>query len=66
VLEASGASLAHTVKATCFLRDMGDFQAFNAVYNQYLGEYKPARSTVQVARLPLDAAVEIDLIAICN
>lgn len=63
VLAAAGMTLGNVVKATVFLRDMNDFQSFNAVYGQYLSEVKPARSTVQVARLPLDAAVEIELIA---
>lgn len=66
VLEASGTSLAHVVKATCFLKDMNDFQAFNAVYGQYLGEVRPARSTFQVARLPMDAGLEVELIAVCT
>ena len=66
VLEAGGTSFANVVKATVFLRDMNDFQALNAAYAEYLGECKPARSTVQVARLPLDVAVEIELVAWCG
>lgn len=66
VLEAAGTSFDRVVKALAFLRDMNDFQAFNAVYGEYLGESRPARSTVQVARLPLDAAVEVELVAWCG
>ncbi len=65
VLQAAGSSFDRVVKVTAFLRDMNDFKAFNEVYAEYLGEVKPARSTVQVARLPLDVAVEIDLVALC-
>lgn len=64
VLQAAGSSFDRVVKVTAFLRDMNDFKAFNEVYAEYLGEVKPARSTVQVARLPMDAAVEIELIAL--
>ncbi|MBP7865555.1 MAG: RidA family protein [Acidobacteria bacterium] len=66
VLEAAGTSFDRVVKALAFLKDMNDFQAFNAVYGEYLGEARPARSTVQVARLPLDAAVEVELVAWCG
>jgi 2-iminobutanoate/2-iminopropanoate deaminase len=66
VLAAAGTSLEQVAKATCFLRSMDDFKAFNAVYAQYLGEIKPARSTFAVSRLPLDAAVEVELIATCE
>lgn len=64
VLVAGGASLASVVKATVFLKDMNDFAAFNAVYAQRFGDARPARSTVEVARLPLDALVEIEAIAV--
>lgn len=64
VLEAAGTGLEHAVKAVVFLKDMNDFAAMNAVYAQYLGENSPARSTVQVARLPLDGLVEIELVAL--
>lgn len=63
VLEAAGSSLGAAVKATVYLADMNDFAAMNAVYARYFPNDKPARSTVQVARLPRDARVEIDLIA---
>lgn len=64
VLEAAGASLDQAVKATVFLKNMDDFAAMNEVYGRYLGNAKPARSTVAAAGLPKDALVEIDLIAL--
>ncbi len=66
ILEAGGATLAHVVKTSVFLNDMNDFAAMNEVYATYLapsGTVPPARSTVEVARLPKDALVEIDVIA---
>ncbi|WP_026852354.1 Rid family detoxifying hydrolase [Geothrix fermentans] len=63
VLAASNTSWDRVVKTTVFLTDMGDFAAFNAVYEQALGGAKPARSTVAVAALPRGAKVEIELIA---
>ncbi|HKO19448.1 MAG TPA: RidA family protein [Acidobacteriaceae bacterium] len=67
VLAAAGCGLADVIKSTVFLKDMNDFAAMNEVYARYLapeGVVAPARSTVQVARLPKDALVEIELIAI--
>lgn len=64
VLDAAGASLASVVKTTVFLADMDDFQAMNEVYGQYFSANYPARATIQAARLPRDARVEIDLIAV--
>jgi len=64
VLEAAGTSLDKAVKATVFLKSMGDFSAMNEVYAQYLGNSKPARSTVAVAELPRGALVEIDFVAV--
>ena len=64
VLMAAGTGFAHVVKSTCFLADLNDFPAFNAVYAQYFGEDAPARSTVQVARLPVGALVEVECIAL--
>lgn len=64
VLEAAGASLGSVVKTTVFLRDMNDFATMNEVYGRHFGDHKPARSTVQAARLPKDVAVEIDAIAV--
>ena len=62
VLEASGTSFDRVVKTTCFLKDMGDFAAFNAVYARYAVSL-PARSCVEVARLPKDVLCEVELIA---
>ncbi len=64
VLEAAGSSLHKAVKTTVFLKDMGDFAAMNEVYGRYFATAPPARSTVEVARLPKDVRVEIDVIAI--
>jgi 2-iminobutanoate/2-iminopropanoate deaminase len=66
ILEAAGSSMAQTVKATVFLKDFNDFAAMNAVYAAYLaaeGMTPPARSTVEVSRLPKDVLVEIELVA---
>jgi len=64
VLAAAGSSLDQVVKATVFLKNMADFSAMNEVYGEYLGNAKPARSTVAVAELPRGALVEIDLVAL--
>ena len=64
VLEAAGATLNDVVKTTVFLADMGDFAVMNEVYGKFFSENKPARATVQAARLPKDARVEIDCIAV--
>jgi 2-iminobutanoate/2-iminopropanoate deaminase len=66
IVEAGGSNLARVVKATVFLKDFNDFAAMNAVYGAYLGadgEAPPARTTVEVSRLPKDVLVEIELIA---
>ncbi|WP_027092135.1 RidA family protein [Cohnella thermotolerans] len=63
VLAAEGASFQDVVKTTCFLKDMNHFAAFNSVYSSYFGDHTPARSAVEVARLPRDVLVEIELIA---
>ena len=63
VLEAAGTSLSRVVKTTVFIKDMNDFAALNAVYAEMFGETKPARSCVEVARLPKDVKVEIECIA---
>lgn len=64
ILENAGASLNDVVKVTIFIKDMNDFAQINGVYAQYFSEHKPARSTVEVARLPLDARIEIEMIAV--
>ncbi|MEF2280283.1 RidA family protein [Deinococcus sp. YIM 134068] len=63
VLAAAGTDLAHVVKTTVFLADMNEFAAMNAVYAEYFEAPYPARSTVQVARLPRDVRVEIEVLA---
>jgi 2-iminobutanoate/2-iminopropanoate deaminase len=64
VLEAAGASLDTVVKTTVFLKNMDDFAAMNEVYSEYFTNHKPARSCVEVARLPKDAFVEIEVVAL--
>ena len=64
VLKAAGTSLDGVVKTTVFLADMNDFAEMNEVYGRYFSDNKPARATVQAARLPRDAKVEIDCIAV--
>jgi len=63
ILSAAGLSFAHVVKTTIFLTNMGDFAAVNEAYKGYVGEPFPARSTIAVAALPMDARVEIEMIA---
>ena len=64
ILKAAGSSLERVVRATVFLKNMGDFAAMNEVYGKHFSSAPPARSTVEVARLPKDALVEIDVIAL--
>lgn len=64
ILEAAGASLSEVVKTTCYLADINDFQAFNAVYAEYFTAEPPARTTIQAGKLPLNLRVEIEAIAI--
>ena len=66
LLEAAGTSLARVVKTTVFLADMNDFAAMNDVYARFFGEQPPARSTVQAARLPRDARIEIEVVALAG
>ena len=63
ILEAAGSNMHHVVKTTVFLKDMNDFAAMNEAYAKFFTQAPPARSTVQVARLPKDALVEIEVIA---
>ncbi|MEF3276016.1 MAG: RidA family protein [Chloroflexus sp.] len=64
ILQAAGSSLDRIVKTTVFLADLNDFAAMNAAYAEHFGDAPPARSTVQVARLPRDARIEIEVIAL--
>jgi 2-iminobutanoate/2-iminopropanoate deaminase len=64
ILEAAGSGLDKLVKTTVFLADLGDFQGMNEVYAQHVGEKPPARSTVEVSRLPSGAKVEIEAVAL--
>lgn len=64
VLEAAGSSLDKVVKTTVFLQDMNDFANMNETYATHFGDHKPARSAVEVARLPKDVKVEIEVIAV--
>lgn len=64
ILAQADAGLAHVVKTTVFLKDLGDFADMNTVYAEAFGEHRPARSTVQVAKLPRDVRVEIEAIAV--
>jgi reactive intermediate/imine deaminase len=67
LLDAAGSSLDHVVKTTCFLQDLNDFPAFNEVYASYFtGESAPARSTVEVARLPMGVLVEVEAVAVAK
>ncbi|WP_457593173.1 RidA family protein [Hydrogenimonas sp.] len=66
VLEAAGSSLQNVVKTTIFLADMDDFAAVNEIYEEWFDGHKPARSTVAVKRLPKDALVEIECIALAE
>jgi len=64
ILQASGSNLEKVLRCTVFLKNMGDFAAMNEVYGRYFKQAPPARSTVEVARLPKDVLVEIDVIAL--
>lgn len=64
ILAEAGATLADVIKATVFLQDMGEFAEVNRIYAESFGDHKPARSTVEVAKLPRSARVEIEVIAV--
>ncbi len=64
ILEAAGSDFAHVLKCTVYLADLDEFQAFNKVYGTFFGSNPPARSTVQVAKIPRNAKVEIDIVAV--
>lgn len=66
VLDASGSSLTRVLKATVFLKSMDDFAEMNKVYSEFFSVHKPARSTIQVAKLPRDVSVEIEVVAACS
>ena len=66
ILEAAGSSIGQVIKTTVFLKDMNDFAAMNEVYGRYFTANPPARSTVEVARLPKDVLVEIEVIALAS
>jgi len=64
VLKKAGLDFSRVIKTTCYLKDISQFVEFNEVYGKYFGGAKPARATVEVARLPKDVLVEVDLIAV--
>ncbi len=64
ILVNAGATRSHVVKATVFVADLADFETINKVYAEFFGDHRPARTTVQVARLPRDAKVEIEVVAL--
>ncbi|MCK5665699.1 MAG: Rid family detoxifying hydrolase, partial [Thiotrichaceae bacterium] len=66
VLKEAGVSLEQVIKTTVFLQDMNEFAEMNAVYAECFGDHKPARATIEVAKLPLGARVEIEAIASCS
>ena len=66
ILEAAGTSLDRVVKTTCYLANLDDFAAFNAVYGRWFGETRPGRSTIQAGKLPLGVLVEVDCIAVTD
>jgi len=66
ILEAAGSSIGQVIKTTVFLKDMNDFAAMNEVYGRYFTAHPPARSTVEVARLPKDVLLEIEVIALAS
>jgi len=63
ILEAAGSSLEHVMKATVYLTDMDDYEAFNETYRSWMAEPRPARTTVEVSRLAIDVKIEIEMVA---
>jgi len=63
ILKAGGSDISKVIKVTVYLKNIGDFTGMNEVYSEYFGESKPARSTIEAARLPKDSLIEIDVIA---
>lgn len=63
VLEAAGSDLEHVIKTTLFIKDMNQFQQINAIYAEYFSKHQPARSCVEVARLPKDVLIEMEVVA---
>lgn len=63
ILEAAGSDLSKVIKVTVFLKDITEFGAMNEIYEEYFGKSKPARSTIEAAKLPKDAKIEIDAVA---
>jgi 2-iminobutanoate/2-iminopropanoate deaminase len=66
VLDAAGSSLENVLRCTVYLKDMDDFKAMNEVYGTFFSAHKPARAAIEIARLPLDAAVEISCVALAT
>ena len=66
VLDNAGLSFDDVIKTTCFLKNISDFSAFNAVYGEYFKNTAPARSCVEEARLPKDVVLEVELVAVCR
>ena len=63
IKEQAGSDFAHVVKTTCYLQNMADFTAFNEVYAEYFSAEYPARTTIEISKLPMDVLVEIEIIA---
>ena len=66
VLEAAGSDIQHVVKTTVYIKNMSDYSVFNQIYGEFFGGHKPARATVEVSRLPKDALIEVEAIAVKN
>jgi 2-iminobutanoate/2-iminopropanoate deaminase len=64
VLQAGGSDFKRVVKATVYLTDLGNFQTMNSIYAEYFGDHKPARTTIEVSKLPKGSQIEIDLVAV--